>query len=88
MKVLIVNATDIFGGAGRAAFRLHQGLRHKGVDSRMLVQVRKGDDSFVIGPQNDFQKLLAFARPRISQVPVLRYFKRSGGLFSPHLALA
>ncbi len=83
MKVLNVNATDIFGGAGRAAFRLHQGLRSKGVDSRMLVQIIKGDDSFVIGPKNDFQKLLAFARPRICKVPVLRYFKRSGGLFSP-----
>ncbi len=83
MKVLIVNATDIFGGAARAAFRLHQGLRNKGVDSRMLVQIMKGNDPFVIGPQNDFQKVLAYARPRIREVPVLRYFKRSGDRFTP-----
>ncbi len=83
MKVLIVNATDIFGGAARAAFRIHQGLRDKGVDSRMLVEIMKGNDSFVIGPQNDFQKLLAYARPRICKDTVLRYFKRSGDRFTP-----
>jgi glycosyltransferase involved in cell wall biosynthesis len=83
MKVLMVNATDIFGGAARAAFRLHQGLRSKGVDSRMLVEIMKGNDPFVIGPQNDFQKVLAYARPRIRKVPVLLYFKRSGDRFTP-----
>jgi glycosyltransferase involved in cell wall biosynthesis len=83
MKVLIVNATDIFGGASRAAFRIHQGLRSKGVDSRMLVQIMKGNDSFVIGPQNEFQKVLAYARPRIREFPVLLYFKRSGDRFTP-----
>ena len=83
MKVLMVNATDIFGGAARAAFRLHQGLRSKGVDSRMLVEIMKGNDPFVIGPKNDFQKVLAYARPRLRQVPLLLYFKRSGDRFTP-----
>ncbi len=37
MKVLHINQTDIIGGAGIAAFRLHLGLRARGVDSQLLV---------------------------------------------------
>lgn len=37
MKVLHINQTDIIGGAGIAAYRLHLGLRARGVDSKLLV---------------------------------------------------
>ena len=38
MKILHLNTSDINGGAARAAYRLHQGLRNIGIDSQMLVQ--------------------------------------------------
>lgn len=37
MKVLQVSTTDKIGGAGIAAYRLHEGLRQSGIDSQMLV---------------------------------------------------
>jgi len=37
MNVLHINQTDKIGGAGIAAYRLHQGLLARGVDSRLLV---------------------------------------------------
>ncbi len=37
MKVLTVSATDRFGGAGIAAYRLHRGLSRSGIEAEMLV---------------------------------------------------
>jgi len=49
MKILIVNTSDIQGGAARAAYRLHKALLGSGVDSQMLVQNKRSDDHTVIG---------------------------------------
>lgn len=40
MNVLQVNTVDSQGGAGKAAFRLHQSLPEQGVFSRMLVRTK------------------------------------------------
>lgn len=37
MKILHVNHSDIIGGAGRAAYRIHKALLRHGVDSQMWV---------------------------------------------------
>lgn len=47
MKVLQVSGTDKIGGAGIAAYRLHQGLLAAGVDSQMLVSRKVTSDSTV-----------------------------------------
>lgn len=49
MRVLHISTFHAGGGAGIAAYRLHTGLRQAGVDSRMLVLDRRGDDPSVIG---------------------------------------
>jgi glycosyltransferase involved in cell wall biosynthesis/Flp pilus assembly protein TadD len=46
LKVVHLATTD-FGGAGKAAYRLHTGLRESGVDSTMLVVNRKNLDPSV-----------------------------------------
>ena len=46
LKVVHLATTD-FGGAGKAAYRLHQGLRASGVDSTMLVVNRKNQEPTV-----------------------------------------
>jgi len=43
MNVLHVNPSDLHGGAARAAFRLHEGLRRSGHTSRMCVRKRSAD---------------------------------------------
>src|SRR5262245_10731458 len=44
LNVLHISATDNVGGSGRAAYRIHNGLRTLGHRSRMLVSYRVTDD--------------------------------------------
>lgn len=47
MKILQLSTFDIRGGAARATYRLHRGLRGIGQDCRMLVRHKDTDDNFV-----------------------------------------
>lgn len=47
MRILHLSAVD-YGGAGSAALRLHEAMRGRGVDSRMLVWERRNDTLGVI----------------------------------------
>ncbi len=52
MRVLHLSTTDITGGAGIAAKRLHDALQQQGVESFMLVQSKKSDDKFIYKNSN------------------------------------
>jgi len=67
MKILIVNTSDILGGAARAAFRLHKSLISFGLESRMRVGVKKSDLISVSGPESKFSKALGIVRPLLGQ---------------------
>ena len=82
MKILIVNTFDIEGGAARAAYRLHQALLKKGVDSQMLVQSKASDEYQVFGPETKFKKIFAKLRPTLDRFPVHFYKHRTKTLFS------
>ncbi len=41
MQVLHINYSDLSGGAAIASYRLHQGLIKQGINSKMLVELRK-----------------------------------------------
>lgn len=47
MKVVIINRSDIIGGAAIASLRLVHALQEAGVDARMLVIDRQSDDPLV-----------------------------------------
>ena len=47
-KVVHLSTYDIAGGAARAAYRLHSGLRKAGVDSSMFVREAMTSDRSVI----------------------------------------
>ena len=47
MKILQLSTYDIRGGAARATYRLHRGLRNIGQDNRMLVRHKETNDDFV-----------------------------------------
>lgn len=83
MKILIVNTSDIQGGAARAAYRLHKALLAEGVDSQMLVQSKSSDDFTVLGPQSKLQKVMSKVRPSLDSIPIRRYKQRTKTLFSP-----
>ena len=44
MKIVTVSATDRIGGAGIAAYRLHQGLRQAGLEAEILVMKKTSAD--------------------------------------------
>lgn len=83
MKILHINASDMGGGAARAAYRLHIALKNEGVDSTMLVQKKIGDDYDVIGPDTKISKGIALVRPSIDALPLRLYKERRKTLFSP-----
>ncbi|AEJ61878.1 glycosyl transferase group 1 [Spirochaeta thermophila DSM 6578] len=83
MRILHINTNDIFGGAARAAYRLHKGLQRAGVESWMLVQQKMGDDPSVVGPRTRWEKGTALLRSFLDQLPLRRYNYKSTTLFSP-----
>ncbi len=83
MKILMISHSDTRGGAARAAYRLHKGLRLKGLDSRMLVQQKFSGDINVSGPTTKIQKAAAIARLGMDRLPVELYRNRTKSLFSP-----
>lgn len=82
MKILIVNTSDIDGGAARAAYRLHKALLSQGVVSQMLVQSKSSDDYRVIGENHKIIKILNKLRPFLDSLPVRLYKNRTKTLFS------
>lgn len=65
MKVVHLSHSDIFGGAARATFRIHEALRRIGVNSRIGVDRQLSDEWTVLGPRNKLDKVLAQIRPAI-----------------------
>lgn len=69
LKVLSV-CTWLGGGAGRAAYRIHQGVRSLGVDSRMLLKTGNGDDPNIATledflPNNPLYKAFDWSRNKV-----------------------
>jgi glycosyltransferase involved in cell wall biosynthesis len=83
MKILFLNASDIQGGAARAAYRLHSAILAQGEDCQMLVQSKYLDDFTVLGPSTKFKKAIGKMRPTIDSIPVWRYKEGTKALFSP-----
>jgi glycosyltransferase involved in cell wall biosynthesis len=82
MKILMLSTFDARGGAAIAAHRLHTGLRNLGIDSRMLVQDKGGDDPFVTGPPTPLRRALSAFRPMFDSLPLRFYPERQRITFS------
>ena len=86
LRVVHLGASDLAGGAARAAYRLHQGLRRAGVDSRMVVSEKLGDDPDVHAPGGRLGRARAGLAPYADQVPVQLYPRRVREMFTPATA--
>jgi glycosyltransferase involved in cell wall biosynthesis len=82
VKPLHVSTYDSFGGAARATWRLHRGMKSAHIQSSMLVQDKRTDDPFILGPSSSFASLKAKLRPRLDSLLSSVYQKRCNGLFS------
>jgi glycosyltransferase involved in cell wall biosynthesis len=83
VNLLILNTFDNQGGAAIATYRLHRGLRSIGINSHLLVQVKKTDDLNVIGPLTKLQKSVAVLRLYMDEFATSLYPKPKEVLFSP-----
>lgn len=74
MKILILSASDIDGGAARAAYRLHTSLLDAGVTSQMLVKEKHTIDPTVLCISNSsIEKGINALRPLIDRIRVKSY---------------
>ena len=83
MKVVLLSNDDLKWGAGRAAYRLHQGLRKLEVDSHLLVQTKLSEDETVIAPTTAIAKTLTKVRPTLNSLPLKFYPQFDQGVYSP-----
>jgi glycosyltransferase involved in cell wall biosynthesis len=81
LRITQVSTNDISGGAARAAYRLHTGLRSLGYDSRMLVAHKASEDPNVIAFRAS-RDLLSRIRRRLRS----RYLERSWKRLAPRPA--
>jgi glycosyltransferase involved in cell wall biosynthesis len=82
MKVLLLNTSDITGGAARAAYRLHQGLQSIGVNSQMLVQEKFSNDKTVTAPSTRLGQSIARTKVAFDALPLKLYRQRQDTTFS------
>lgn len=83
MKILIVNLTDIKGGAARAAYRLHNALLGEGIESEMLVEYKYSDDFRVEAiHQGKLSYAWSVVRSGFDALPLKFYRERSKTEFS------
>ncbi|MDO4525816.1 MAG: glycosyltransferase, partial [Bacteroidales bacterium] len=54
MKVLLINTSDIIGGAAVAANRLLHALNDSGIEAKMLVKFKSSDDKRVVSIGDSF----------------------------------
>ena len=85
MKILIVNTSDIEGGAARASYRLFKALENENIEVNMLVQKKSSDNYKVLTPNTKIDKLINIFRPILEQLPVKFYKNRTKTLFSSSL---
>ena len=85
MRPLLLNTYDIRGGAARAAYRLHRGLRAAGIESQMLVQSKSNDDPYIEGPRSRYETLMGVVRPQFDILPTYLYPRRGNGVYYPGL---
>jgi len=94
MKILIINTNDIYGGAARAAFRLHKALLRNGIDSRMLVANKKSDENTIITVENknliekifnETNKIMGKIVDKVSLVRYKKTMSKNFGLFSSQI---
>jgi glycosyltransferase involved in cell wall biosynthesis len=82
VNVLHLSSYDIKGGAARAAYRLHQGLKSSGVNSRMLVREKSTGDYTVIGPKGELNQGIARSKIMLDKLPLkLMYRQRPSSNF-------
>ena len=85
MKILSINSNDIYGGAARAAYRLHNGLIDLGIDSTYLVKNKNSNLESVITITDNKYKLKSKINNRLNKHKLKKYKERQNIIYSVDL---
>ncbi|MCB9772384.1 MAG: glycosyltransferase [Candidatus Omnitrophica bacterium] len=85
MKILLVNAFESIGGAGRASQRLYRGLLTLGINITFLVTRPDSESSQAIPLWRTKNPWLPIILSRIDLLPLLFYPKKKNNIFSPSI---
>ena len=85
MKVFTFSFNDKKGGAAISAYRLHTLLRKSGIDIKMFVARKFTNDDSVIGPKNNFYKIIQLTKQKTCQFFIYVFFNKSKIFISPSL---
>ena len=83
LRILHLNTSDIQGGAARAAYRIHRGLKALGHDSSMLVQSKTSDEYDIKEFGSKFQTMSSKVCFYLEHLPLKMYKNRNKSIFSP-----
>ena len=81
MKVLIINYSDLNGGAAKASYRLHNALLGEQIDSKLFVVDKISNDNTVIS-NGKKGKFFIKLREKIDEFPQRLYKNRDSTYFS------
>jgi glycosyltransferase involved in cell wall biosynthesis len=84
VKVLHISYSDLFGGAARSAFNIHNSLVSVGINSKMIVIKKQSNDKKIIEATNKINKLILKIKNYLLMI-VSRFFydgKSSFNFFS------
>jgi len=81
MKVLFLNNYDRVGGAAKASYRLFDSLYDFGMEAKMLVRFKTGNNKNVI-EINSYFNILNKLRIKIENLLLKKYKNRKGDIFS------
>jgi glycosyltransferase involved in cell wall biosynthesis len=82
LKIVIVSAADISGGAAKAAYRLHRALLENAIDSKMVVMKKGTDDPTVFGPISNLGKIVALFTPVVEKLMSDIPYRNKKSMFS------
>ena len=82
LKISHLSNSDIIGGAGIAAYRIHKALLRNEINSRLFVNNYYSGDSTVIPPLNKISKISALLKPQIVNPLKRLLFTRNKALHS------
>lgn len=85
MKIAHVNYSDTRGGAAIAAYRLHHGLLHHGIDSSMCVNWSQTDEAKIYGAGTMYKTALSLARRPVGELLAKFHNTQNHSLHSPAL---
>ncbi len=83
MKVVALSTTDTTGGAGKAAYRLCDGLRGINVETLMHVAIKTCESPFVNGPSKLASQVTRVMKAKIDSLALKGYSRRVPSDWTP-----